>query len=182
MRRIFENDVKNRVTNVTEYSLNRDGVKKSTYATQFSNTNLVELDSSVEESLNSVLGESVNSIANTMRSNNFASEFAPKLCDATEVLGDITIMSSTFIEYVRLNIYNEYSIGTVFTIYIDSDTEGETLASITIGDSITPEYSVGVDRVIDATVDNPVTIKVSISGNTNENARGIISYKYHAVS
>lgn len=185
MRRVFENDIKNRITNVTEYSLKRDGVHKNTYAAEFTNTKLVELNSGVETMLNDTIGNSVESIANSMISSNFASEFNPILCNSTEVLSDLVIQSSTFIECAMLKIYNSYSVGTVINMYSDSGAEGGTtnIATITVEDENISEYNINIGMTINNTTkENPIVIKADISGNTNENATAVLSYKYHPIN
>lgn len=184
MRRVFENDIKNRITNVTEYSLKRDGVHKNTYAAEFTNTKLVEMNSGTEDMLNNTIGNSVEAIANSMVSSNFASEFNPILCNSTEVLGNLTLKTPTFIEYALLKIYTGYSVGTVIDIYIDADTDDAktNVATITIDDTNASEYNINIGMtIINVNNENPITIKANISGNTNENATAVLSYKYHAI-
>ena len=108
MRRLYENDVKNRITTVTEFSLTRSGVKKNTYATDYTNTSLIEFDPNSKSVMTEAIGNPVKAIANSMTSSNFAAKIKPIICNANTVMGDLVLTSPTMLEYAAITVYNNY--------------------------------------------------------------------------
>ena len=179
MRRLYENDVKNRITTVTEFSLTRSGVKKNTYATDYTNTSLIEFDPNSKSVMTEAIGNPVKAIANSMTSSNFAAKVKPIICNANTVMGDLVLTSPTMIEYAAITVYNAYSVDTVMSIWLNSGDNEIMLGSVTFENPDSDLYTIDLNyNVIDASSDNPVTIKAKIEDNTIEDSSSVLSYKY----
>ena len=179
MRKIYDSDVKNRITTVTEFSLTRKGVKKETYATEYTNTNLIELDPTVRSTMVNAIGKPITAIASSMLSSEFKSSFKPIICTANAVTSDFVLTEPTLLEYATMTVQNNYSENTVVTIWINSDEDPIVLGSITLNN---PEddgtYTISLNHGVDASPENPVIIRASIIDNTLEGSSAVLTYSY----
>ena len=178
MRKLYENDVKNRITTVTEYSLTRKGVKKESYATEYTNTNLVELSQDVQSAIRNTIADPINTIADSMLDSTFRSNFKPIICTADSVTSDFILTKPTVLEYATLSVQNKYSENTVVTIWEKSGDEPTLLGSIVLDNPDSDSYSIGLNHGVNASSDYPVNISVSIVDNTLEDSSAVLTFVY----
>lgn len=179
MRKIYDSDVKNRITTVTEFSLTRKGVKKETYATEYTNTNLIELDPIVQSTMVNAIGKPITAIASSMLSSEIMANIKPIICTADTVTSDFIITEPTLLEYATVTVQNKYSENTVITIWIHSDEDPIVLGSITLDNPDSDgTYTISLNHGIDASSENPVVIRASIINNTLDGSSAVLMYRY----
>lgn len=179
MRKMYETDLKNRVTSVTEVSLTRTGVKKNTYMTEYTNTNLIELDESSTSTIADAIGAPMTEIANALSSSEDA-QYKMIPCNATAALNDFVITEPIVVESASVVIYEGYTLNTTISVFLCVGDEESEIESVVIDQELTDTFVLDLNYTAEiASEDNPIKLKATFTGNDNETATAVISYKYY---
>ena len=179
MRKVFNTDIKNRITTVTEFSLTRTGVKKNTYATDYTNTNLVELDDSSSSTIVSAIGEPMNAIVDALTKSDDA-KYKMIPCNATGALNEFVVREPLLIEAASIVVYEGYTPGSTVSVILCVGEEESVINEVTFDEPLTETYNMDLDYTSQiATEENPIRLKTVISGNENDEATSVISFKYY---
>lgn len=176
MRKIYDTDIKTRLTTVTEYQLTRSGVKKSNYATDYSNTNLVELDESSASIMSESIGEPLENLANALKWSDTTSH-KMVLCNGDES-DQFIIDYGIIIDTLSILCTTPYSDGSEMNIMLRVGDEETLLESIELSSSQNA-YDIDINyECVSASSENMFIITASVTGNTNEEAASLLHFTY----